>query len=226
MRVTNSMTNKAAVDSGLPINGNSIMGGVIDTGDNKTLLDALDKKKDEWNAKSVDSRSRAEYRKLEDAGDDAKKYADILANTGDGSVYADATESGSTDAVVSYAKGFADSYNELLGKLKKLPDGLNTSYRQMLVEASKDSRDSLFEIGLSVKSDGTIDVDDKKLSAASAEALQTAFTGADEFAGKVSVVASHVADNAATMQESVMGGYGRDAYSVDYYSGGRYNFLG
>lgn len=72
--------------------------------------------------------------------------ADELLQDGEKSLFAQAKESGNKQKICDGIKTFFDDYNNDIKTLKKIPRTMNDFYRNMLVEATGDSEESLSRI--------------------------------------------------------------------------------
>ena len=113
-------------------------------------------------------------------------YADKLSDTGEKSLFAKAKESGDTSEIVSNIKSFISQYNSMLGNLRESGTRSDTTYLTQLNSLSSINSLGLASCGVKRNADGTLTVDDEKLTAADIETLEKVWNGKSSFADRVS----------------------------------------
>lgn len=123
-------------------------------------------------------------------------YADKLTDKGDSSLFAKAKESGDTSEVVSNIKSFISQYNSMLAELKESGTRADTTYLTQLNSITSLNRTDLASCGVSRNADGTLTVDDDKLSNTDIETLEKVWNGKSGVAARASLWADSVESSA------------------------------
>ena len=106
--------------------------------------------------------------------------------------YEDSSDGTSAKAkTVSAVKDFVTDYNNVVSNAKKSTNTAVTSNVASMMKATSQNRDALAEIGISVNSNGTISLDEKKLQSADISKVQNLFSS-DNKLSYGSTVASRV----------------------------------
>ena len=109
--------------------------------------------------------------------------------------------------------------------MKKTSGILNNYYHQTMREIATTNKSALAEIGITVRTDGTLSVNKEKLAEADQEKIKKVLGGESDFAKRMDAVASRVADNAAAGAASAASQYNSSGYLANSYLS-RYNFRG
>lgn len=221
MRITTQMLNETARKAGIPINNTSLLNHINNNGSSSNLLSALNKS----GSRTVDTKQKSSYEKLEKNADQLQKRADSLAAKGEGSLYAKAKESGNTEELCKEIEALVESYNSTMNILQSSDGSLNEYYRQMLQEAAQENSKSLADVGITISKNGKMTVDADKLKAADIDTLEKALGSSGGFTSKVSFLAGRVSDNAQASTKSLYSQYGANG-SLNAAAGGKYSFWG
>lgn len=210
MRITTQMLNETAKKTGIPINQNSLLSYLNDSGEasGNTLLDALDK-----NGK-VSSAASKSYKKLEAAADKLQDSAEKLTAKGEESLFEKIKNSSEQDLeknkeeLYSSIKTFLDNYNAALTELDKTSSPMNAYYSKELGLAASENSKALESLGVTAGKDGRLTLDSGKLKQASVDDIEKVFGAAGTFAVKSAFIAERVSDNAQANVESISSQYG------------------
>lgn len=177
------------------------------------------------NNKTNTAQTQKLYYNMKYHAEQVSDYADKLSNTSDKSLFAKAKESGDTSEIVSNIKSFVSEYNSMLENLRESGTRTDTTYLMQLNSISSINSLELASCGVKRNADGTLTVDDEKLSAADLETLEKVWNGKSSFADRVSSWAGSVVASA----ERSMDAQASNSYSSlfnNYGSSGNYfNFF-
>ena len=152
-------------------------------------------------------------------------YAERLNGKNKDSVYEKAKTSGSTEEIIADIKGFVSHYNSMVANMKKSGSRTGDNYQTQFNHLARSSSLELASTGVSRKSDGTLEIDEKKLSEADIETLEQVWGGSTSFASRIALRA----DSVASYAERSMAAQASSAYSSlfnNYGSKGNYfNFF-
>ena len=152
-------------------------------------------------------------------------YAERLNGKNKDSVYEKAKTSGSTEEIIADIKGFVSHYNSMVVNMKKSGSRTGDNYQTQFNHLARLSSLELASTGVSRKSDGTLEIDEKKLSEADIETLEQVWGGSTSFASRIALRA----DSVASYAERSMTAQASSAYSSlfnNYGSKGNYfNFF-
>lgn len=167
------------------------------------------------NANSVQSARllRSSYQKLERSATSLEDQTKLLAEKAD---------VGGKDLTGTAAQ-VAQHFNDTLDGLKQSSGILNDYYRQTMKEIATTNKSALADIGITVRTDGTLSVDKEKLAEADQEKVKKALGAESDFAKRMEAVASRVADNAAAGATSAASQYNASGNLTNSYLS-RYNF--
>ncbi len=223
MRITTQMLNASAKKAGIPINNTSLLNFINNSSDNSnSILEALNKKQ----TTAIDTMYREKYEKLEKKADGLTQSAGALLTEGAGNLFAEAKESGDKQKLYDGIEKFFQNYNDTVTALKDTPDTLNMFYKQMLGENSEEVKESLKNIGITFKKDGTVNVDMDKVKEADIDTLESLFGSKSEFMSKVNYISTRISDNAAANAESLSSSYTANGSLYTANAGSKYNFWG
>ena len=123
-------------------------------------------------------------------------YADKLTDKSDDSLFAKAKESGETSEIVSNIKSFVAQYNNMLADLKESGTRTDNTYLTQLNSITSLNRADLTSCGVTRNADGTLTVDDEKLSNTDIDTLEKVWNGKSSVAARVSTWADSVESSA------------------------------
>lgn len=169
------------------------------------------------NANNVQSArlQRSNYEKLEKSATSLEEQTRLLAEKAD---------VGGKD-MTGTAANVVKHFNDTMEGLKKSSGILNNYYWQTMREIATSNKGKLEEIGITVRTDGTLSLDKDKLAEADAEKVKKALGASGDFAKRVEAVASRAADNAAAGVQSAASQYTSSGALTNSYLS-RYNFRG
>ena len=117
------------------------------------------------------------------------------------------------------------NFNDTLDYLKQSSGILNDYYRQSMKEIATTNKSALEEVGITVRTDGTLSLDKDKLAGADEEKIKKALGASSDFAKRMEAVASRAADNAKASAQSVASQYTSSGALANSYLS-KYNFRG
>ena len=159
--------------------------------------------------------ARSNYEKLQKSADSLVDRAQLLAEKAD----TGAKSIGST------AADMVSDFNSTLKYLRQNSGVLNTYYAQSFKETATTNRKELEEIGISVANDGSLTLNQEKLSEADQEKVRKMLGTDSDFIKRINAVASRAADNARANAESVSSQYNAAGGLASSYLS-KYNFRG
>jgi flagellar capping protein FliD len=107
-------------------------------------------------------------------------------------LFADAEKTGDYSAIYADIKSIVDSYNKLYNTLGKTSSSINTMCSDLLKEAVKENSETLSAVGIALKDDGSLSIDENKLKAADTDTLKKAFGTSSEFAKRLGIIGTNV----------------------------------
>lgn len=123
-------------------------------------------------------------------------YADRLTSKEKTSLFAKAKESGDTAEIVSNIKGFVNQYNSMLQNLKDSGSRSDNNYVTQLNNISRLNSSELEACGVTRNANGSLTVDEKKLSGTDVETLEKVWNGNGSFVGRAALWADSVESSA------------------------------
>ena len=162
MRITNQMLNESARKSGLPINRSSLLDYINKDGSSNPLLEALNKNKEI----AANSAKKDSYEKLDKEADLLTQATEGLLQDGENNLFEQAKATGDKQKVYDSIENLLESYNSTLKALRSTSNTMNDFYRQMLLEAPAEAKESLESVGITFAKDGTANIDMEKIKAA------------------------------------------------------------
>lgn len=168
---------------------------------------------------------QSNYLSMKENAGEVQSIASKLTDAGDDSLFAKAEESGDTTAVTKQIKDFVSKYNGMVRNLKSSGGRVDNSYLNQLNANAKMYRSALQATGVTQNADGTLSLNDKTLSGASAAQLKKAW-GPGSFAAKTSSAAKNVQSNAvngmnnliANSYSNLLRGYGSRGNYFNFWS--------
>lgn len=101
------------------------------------------------------------------------------------------------DKAFSAANSFVNSYNELVSAIKKSGDQTVSGKQEFISNMTNAYSKRLANVGINVKSDGTLEIDKDKFNAASADDLKKIFGKSESFASFMGSQAKQLSNYAA-----------------------------
>lgn len=203
MRITTQMLNESAKKSGLPINRSSLLDYINKDGAGNPLLEALNKNKEI----AANSAKKDSYEKLDKEADLLTQVAEGLLQDGENNLFEQAKETGDKQKVYDSIENLLESYNSTLKALRSTSNTMNDFYRQMLLEAPAEAKESLESVGITFAKDGAANVDMEKVKAADFTTLEGLFGKESDFVNKVQFLSTRISDNAEANVESLSSAY-------------------
>ena len=174
------------------------------------------------------AKSQKFYYDMQYHANQVEEYADALKSSNKDSVYDKARESGSTEQIVSDIKGFVAQYNNMLSDLKESGTRADTSILTQINSMARLAEKDLAATGISRKSDGTLEIDEKKLAAADVDTLEKVWGGSgfvSKASAKAGTVAATAEKNIEAEKSSVYSPFDRaNLYSSSSSAGKYFNY--
>lgn len=222
MRITTQMLNESARKAGLPVNNTSLLNYVGGNGSNNSLMEALNQKKGTDN----NTVRKSKYERLDKEADNLTQSAETLLQEGEKNLFEQAKASGNNQKVYDGIEKFFEDYNSTLKELRNTSHTMNDFYRQMLIEATAEVKESLAEIGITFAKDGTAKVDREKIKSIDLETLENVFGKESEFVKKVDFLSNRISDYAKANMESFGNAYHADGNLYSVIGNSRYDLWG
>lgn len=171
------------------------------------------------NANSIQSArlTRSNYQKLERSATSLAEQTKLLAERADAD--------GKPENLTGTAANVVQHFNDTLDGLKQASGILNEYYRQAMKEIVTTNKSALAEIGIAVKTDGSLSLNREKLAEADSEKVRKTLGAESDFAKRLETVASRAADNAEAGAASAASQYNSSGNLANSYLS-RYNFRG
>ena len=222
MRITNQMLNESARKSGLPINRSSLLDYINKDGSSNPLLEALNKNKEI----AANSAKKDSYEKLDKEADLLTQATEGLLQDGENNLFEQAKATGDKQKVYDSIENLLESYNSTLKALRSTSNTMNDFYRQMLLEAPAEAKESLESVGITFAKDGAANVDMEKVKAADFTTLEGLFGKESDFVGKVQFLSTRISDNAEANVESLSSAYNSNGNLYAAMGSSKFDFWG
>ena len=185
MRITSQMLAANQLKAGIEPSSKTLL-DYIQNDDNDSLTSLLSKKIDTSTSSLTKKLQKDAYKNIKDDADsvteNAAKFTDEKST-----LFADAERTGDYSAIYADIKSVVDSYNKLYNTLGKTSSSINTMCSNLLKEAVKENSETLSAVGIALKDDGSLSIDENKLKAADTDTLKKAFGTSSEFAKRLGI---------------------------------------
>ena len=170
MRITSQMLAANQLKAGIEPSSKTLL-DYIQNDDNDSLTSLLSKKIDTSTSSLTKKLQKDAYKNIKDDADsvteNAAKFTDEKST-----LFADAERTGDYSAIYADIKSVVDSYNKLYNTLGKTSSSINTMCSNLLKEAVKENSETLSAVGIALKDDGSLSIDENKLKAADTDTLK------------------------------------------------------
>lgn len=156
------------------------------------------------NSAATEKKNLAEARNSADA---LKTSADVLAATGNKSVF-----NQGTDAIVKAVKNFAEDYNAMLTSASKLDNTSALGTATSMVSLTKMNEKMLNKVGITIGENNKLTVNEEVLKSADVNDLKSIFNGSASYSSMVSLKARTISNTAALAANMSAGIYGKNGY--------------
>ena len=178
------------------------------------------------------------YSGMETAAERVEKRLGKFLKTDGTSVFDEEDETKLKENVADNIESFVNDYNYLMKRLAQYGDIVDSNYAKKLKNYANAENKELREIGITIKGDGTLELDENKLKAADISQVKKLFTGEDGFAKKVSNLSGQIGkyakekvtelEKSSAQASSNYNRYARYAnnsqsYNSSYYNNSYYN---
>ena len=153
--------------------------------------------------KTASKDSTAEITSLKDTSAKLSQSAAALYSGKNASLYS----SDKTEELGKAVKTFVDDYNDMLKAAEKSENRKVTRVATNMVNSEAMSSKLLDKAGISINDDGTLKLDEDKLSKADKGSLKTLFSGSGSFAYNAGTAASFISSYATQDQAMASGTY-------------------
>ena len=176
--------------------------------------------------------------RTETAAERVEKRLGKFLKTDGTSVFDEEDETKLKENVADNIESFVNDYNYLMKRLAQSGDIVDSNYAKKLKNYANAENKELREIGITIKGDGTLELDENKLKAADISQVKKLFTGEDGFAKKVSNLSGQIGkyakekvtelEKSSAQASSNYNRYARYAnnsqsYNSSYYNNSYYN---
>ena len=203
MRVTTQMLNETARKAGLPINNSTLLDYINNDSSADSMLNSINGSTSAATQMLKAKVSKTGYENTDKSSEDLQNAIDKLAGE-KSTVFKDARESKDTSKVTAAAQELIDKYNSLVKVMSKMSSSLDEFYKKALKGLPESIKESLEKVGITYNSDGTLEVDMKKLS----------------------FVTDRIESNAEANLQSVSSTYSSTADIMSSFNSSKYDFLG
>lgn len=205
MRITSGMLNESARKSGAQIN-HTLLDYVKAGKKGNTLQQVLGANRSNIQNKT----QKNNYEKLNKASDSLTDSLVEILDEGSSSLFgkleAEDTKQ-NRDALYDSIETFVDSYNSTRKSLTMAQGTLNNYYAKLMKEAAQEDREELASVGISVGSNGELELEKSKLESADISTLKKVFGSDSVFMKKAATLAAHVSDSVKANLESLSNQY-------------------
>lgn len=170
---------------------------------------------------------------MKNAADGLGDSADKLADTSSKSVFEKVKQTdkeGKTtyaydkDAIYKSVKDFVDDYNELVEATEKSNTESIASKMTSIINMTKATDSLLEDIGITINSDFTLDIDEEKFKDSEVSTVKSLFNGRGSYGYQIGARADMVSINAKSESLRANTYTSSAVYSSNYSSGGIYSF--
>ena len=222
MRITTQMLNESARQAGLPINRSTLLDYIKSDGATNPLLEAMNRNKENV----ANTAKKSNYEKLDKEADQLTQSAQALLQNGENSLFEQAKESGDNQKVYDSIENLFENYNSTLKALRTTSNTMNDFYRQMLLEAPAETKESLAGVGITFAKDGTATVDMEKVKAADVATLEKMFGKESDFVKKVELLSTRISDYVEANVKSLGNAYNSNGDLYSTTGSSKYDYLG
>lgn len=152
-------------------------------------------------------------------------YADKLKDNGEDSIYEKAKASGNTGEIIANIKGFVKQYNSMMTNMKESGGRSDVNYQTQLDNLARLSSSDLASTGVTRKIDGTLVIDEQKLTEADIETLEKVWGGSSSFASRAALRADSVESYAERSMEAKASSAYSDLFNTYNSKGNYFNFF-
>lgn len=214
MRITAQMMAAVEQKAGISSGRKSIL-DYMNESSNSSLLDALKSDKES----KTGSNNVEKYEQQKSAADSLVNELDKLTSTAEDSLFAGAAESGSTEKLCDETEKLVEAYNNLLTASKSGAGAIEKLYAATLKEAASDNEEELKQLGITINNDGSLSVNEEKLSKISYDTFKSIIGGDSDFMVQLAVITTKIGSNAQANIESCSSSYNAGGSSSSLYSG-------
>ena len=132
------------------------------------------------------------YSGMETAAERVEKRMEKFLKTDGTSVFDGEDKAKVKENVADNMESFVSDYNYLMKRLAQSGDIVDSNYAKKLKNYTNAESKGLREIGITIKGDGTLELDEQKLKAADISEVKKLFNGEDGFAKKVSDLSGQI----------------------------------
>ena len=189
MRITSQMLAANQLKAGIEPSSKTLL-DYIQNDDNDSLTSLLSKKTDTSTSSLTKKLQKDAYKNIKDDADsvteNAAKFTDEKST-----LFADAEKTGDYSAIYADIKS-VELIIRINNTLGKTSSSINTMCSDLLKEAVKENSETLSAVGIALKDDGSLSIDENKLKAADTDTLKKAFGTSSEFAKRLGIIGSNV----------------------------------
>ncbi len=140
--------------------------------------------------------SANKYMKIAESAESLRSSMNVLGITGKNSVFENARNTESKDAILSQAKKMVSSYNATLTGMEEDNSALSRVYKRLMEGAAIDNKKALSNIGITINRDKTLKIDEEKFNNASLDDIEAAIGAKSSFTEEVEGMAENISKNA------------------------------
>lgn len=146
------------------------------------------------------------YMAIKKSAEGVQEHLENLRESGEKSLFGAAKESGGTGKIVEEIKDFVTDYNNMMDKMNASGSSVNKIYRNQMEVFAKAHKSELKNIGITMQSDGTMEVDREKLDKADYDKLEKIFGGDSNLSENIRSTAGSIAVTAESYLQDIKNG--------------------
>lgn len=169
------------------------------------------------------------YKSIASKATAAGKVMGSLSAEEEPNLYTEALESGDHTQVYAKVKEFVKNYQSLRSDMQKLGGTIESAYGAKMDAYLEKYEEQLAKIGITVKEDNSLSIDEETLKSADLEDIKAIFAQEDGFSDKLASTLSNIVDiveKAVNIRESLTQTYNSKAGLTSSKLGGLYNSQG
>lgn len=166
---------------------------------------------------------------VSESTDDLKESADKLITNGMKSVFSKEEVEGeygyNKDKIYGAVKDFVEDYNDVIDATAKSNTRSIASNSSAMIHTSLANKDLLAQVGITIDSDGKLELDEEKFKSADMSKAKTLFQGTGSFAYQMSAKASMLNYNAETEMNRSNTYTSNGTYTYNYSDGSLVDYM-
>lgn len=125
------------------------------------------------------------YKGMQTSAERVQSHLEKFQQTGETSIFGQADQTKAAETAKSEAKGFINDYNLMMGRLNSSKNSADKNNATKLMGYVAANASALQKVGITQNTNGTLNLDEKKLASADIADLKKVFGDADGFGKKI-----------------------------------------